>query len=48
MHSSFIVPDEEETLNMLYFTKTEARTDANILMEHVIVSKDKHGARGSI
>ena len=48
MHSTDTIPYEEATLNMLYVTKTIARTDADILKDNVTVAKDKRGARGSI
>ena len=40
--------NEEETLSRSYFTKKTEMMDAEILKDDVIVTKDKHGARGSI
>ena len=40
--------DEEAIINRSYFTKTTASTDADILKDHAILSKDKRGSRGSI
>ena len=48
MQSTFIMPDEEVTLKMSYFTKTSARADADILRDRVIFTKDKQCSRVSI
>ena len=48
MHSTATMPGGDKTLNMSYFTKTTAGTDAEIFKERVIVPNDKCDAKGSI
>ena len=48
MNSTAIMPDEEATLNRYYFTNIKSNTDADIIKDRVIVTKDKSGSRGSL
>ena len=47
MNSTTTITDEVATLNRSYFTKMKRGTDAEILKNRVISTKDKHVERGS-
>ena len=47
MNSTTTITDEVATLNRSYFTKMKRGTDAEILKNPVISTKDKHVERGS-